>query len=588
MNLQTGKETNEGNMLQPNSNPGFIPVCEPATEFLPASAQITQVEPKFAASLFSGFAGPFTPVSFSNMTLPPGTGFSSYSSDLCPWAPRISVWNTTSQNTSTSHVDQRASSKAVELQGQCARLTAAISVEQKVVPKAPKFLGYDDADYGHGAGALEEGEVRSECDSSADHRNERDGRLTPVDVTEFAIKSGPQLSEIDTRSLTPEQVLFYFGVLSLQQTQLEPVFEYTQEANGGHWSAKLTMYRDSLKIPALKSLAAAKVEICRVALSILKARYANWNVPDEPSGNLTAFSWRWGGLLNAYAKEMKLPCPEHTKYIHQKGYRYQVDVGTVTSFGNRKFYGTEDQAIEAASHEVLYLLLIRELKELHEATIAALKPEDKRVSALPPQPDMPITASNKVLKPVHTATQTNRIPKPARLVRKRINGNVLADTASNLLPVVNPRINTDRAHDEPKRTMKWKTTPDRLTKAIAHLKTEREKYERVCNMLGLSSRLEIKENFKRESVPPSYTVWATFRSDPFLTRAGQVGIVNGHRGTEREAVEMCCRNVVDYLIDLVQDDFDLEREEQEQRWKLENFGEIRKKELGLVGVDLTR
>ena len=82
---------------------------------------------------------------------------------------------------------------------------------------------------------------------------------------------------------------------------------------------------------------------------------------------------------------MKYPSPELTKYAHENGFRYQVDVGkvetgVVTSLGHRKFYETEDQAIEAASHAVLYLLLVRELQELSEATIAASNPVQDNMS----------------------------------------------------------------------------------------------------------------------------------------------------------------------------------------------------------------
>ena len=86
-------------------------------------------------------------------------------------------------------------------------------------------------------------------------------------------------------------------MLRLQDPQLDPIVEFTKDPLDGRFYAKITMCRDSLKIPALESMAAAKVELCRVALSILKVRFANWKVPDQPSERLTAFSWRWAQLL---------------------------------------------------------------------------------------------------------------------------------------------------------------------------------------------------------------------------------------------------------------------------------------------------
>lgn len=56
---------------------------------------------------------------------------------------------------------------------------------------------------------------------------------------------------MDLPSLSSKLVLFFFIVLRLQYPQLDPVVEYTKDAADGRFYAKLTMYRDSLKIPAL-------------------------------------------------------------------------------------------------------------------------------------------------------------------------------------------------------------------------------------------------------------------------------------------------------------------------------------------------
>jgi hypothetical protein len=196
---------------------------------------------------------------------------------------------------------------------------------------------------------------------------------------------------------------------------------------------------------------------------------------------------------------MKHPSPELTRYIHKNGFRYQVDVGKVdtgivTSLGHRKFYETEDQAIEAASHEVLYLLLIQELQELQEATIAASRPEqlltpttDSLLPAkieFPPvsnsvgsSRDLPRPVNDRVLKPLHSTNSPHRISKPARPDSKRKVATAADSFMSNLLPVLNPRISTNKAHDEREHTGKWRASPDQLTKAIAHLETYREKYD---------------------------------------------------------------------------------------------------------------
>lgn len=112
---------------------------------------------------------------------------------------------------------------------------------------------------------------------------------------------GQPLNEIDTRSLSAKQVLFYFGVLTLKEPCLQPSFEYAQDRSG-MWTAKLVLYRETISIPRMMTRMGAKVEICRVALSLLKSRFAGWRVPDEPSLDLTAPEWLWGSLLEGEAE----------------------------------------------------------------------------------------------------------------------------------------------------------------------------------------------------------------------------------------------------------------------------------------------
>lgn len=211
----------------------------------------------------------------------------------------------------------------------------------------------------------------------------------------------------------------------------------------------------------------------------------------------------------AYTEDIKYPSPELTRYIHENGFRYQVEIGKpdtriVVSLGHRKFYKTEDQAIEAASHEVLYLLLIQELQELQEATIAGSVREHESISTLSPQPptitayDLPSAkveypfgsnsggayrdkskpVNDRVLKPIHSVNALHRVTKATRTQSKR--GNACEPSVgkmSNLVPVTNPRISTKKLHDDQQPDRKWKASPDQLTYAIARLQTSRQKYE---------------------------------------------------------------------------------------------------------------
>lgn len=116
------------------------------------------------------------------------------------------------------------------------------------------------------------------------------------------IVDGPRLDETDTQSLSAKQVLFYFGVLNLKEPclQQQQSVEYAQDRSG-MWSAKLVLGRESISIPQMKTRMAAKVEICRMALSLLKPRFPSWRVPDEPSLDLSAPEWHWGSLLEGKA-----------------------------------------------------------------------------------------------------------------------------------------------------------------------------------------------------------------------------------------------------------------------------------------------
>lgn len=296
-------ETNkQGEMSAEETRASALP-AKPETNPQPTSNQFIKAGSTFPGPSLTGFG--VSPPTVPRLMLTQGAGFSSFSTGPSPWmsqqSNQKSPWTPkeADEKESQGHSVKSAVSTTQDLQGQCARLAAFMSVEKTVERKverkpARQFRGYDDADY---ASPPEDGEIRSRDGTCASHVTDREGRLSPVDFNEVAVNKGPQLSEMDLLSLSPKLVLFYFGVLRLQDPHLDPVVEFTKDAVDGRFYAKLTMYRDSLKIPAQESITDAKVEICRVALSILKVRYANWKVPDEPSEKLTPFSWRWAQLL---------------------------------------------------------------------------------------------------------------------------------------------------------------------------------------------------------------------------------------------------------------------------------------------------
>lgn len=101
-------------------------------------------------------------------------------------------------------------------------------------------------------------------------------------------------------------------------------------------------------------------------------------------------------------------------------------------------------------------------------------------------------------------------------------------------------------------------------------------------MLELTSKIEFHENIKQPPAPSTFTVWATFQNEPFLTRAGPIGLINKYPGTKLAAEERCCQKVVDYLLKMVREDYEFENEEMEQRLKIDNFGEQQKKAFAMA------
>ncbi|OKL58414.1 hypothetical protein UA08_06218 [Talaromyces atroroseus] len=470
-----------------------------------------------------------------------------------------------------------------------------------------------------GKGKHEEREVRPRYDDLDDDDGDDDATVVvevgDEDDEERQVVRGPPLDEVDTRNLTSEQVLFYFGVLKLQEKKnLNQNIQYNQEPDG-RWSARFTMYNDSLKLPSMRSLVVAKVEICRVALSILKVRHARWRVPDEPSLDLTAQDWRWFSLLQEYVKEMGLSLPESSRYVHRMGFRYEIAVGSVTGLGKRKFYTSEDLAIAAAAHQVLYLLITGELRELSGVSVS--EPEVANgltVSPGTPAPRNGVPASSPTVKRAPNAPRAlrntipnasqqakskqtsnnnnnnkpktgpvanaaNKVTKPPAAMSKRARARMRkakkprTDFMSNLRPVVNPRMSMEPVYPVSEPVRIWKESPGSLSCEIVNLATYREKFDKLCSMLGLKHSLETRP-YKPGSIflpPRIFTVWVTIENDPFLARAGPIGKVEAFRGTQAEAQEACSKAAVEYVMGLVREDYAKELAERVHREQIEGF-----------------
>ncbi|CRG91531.1 hypothetical protein PISL3812_08581 [Talaromyces islandicus] len=395
---------------------------------------------------------------------------------------------------------------------------------------------------------------------------------------------GQPLHEIDTRSLSAKQVLFYFGVLTLKEPCLQPSFEYVQDRSS-MWTAKLVLYRESISIPRMLTRMGAKVEICRVALSLLKPRFASWRVPDEPSLDLTAPEWLWGSLLEDYAYVNQLPCPVFTRYVHKNGYRYEVEVGAVRGWGSCKFYRTDADAADAAAHQALYQLLTEGCDEL-AVSVPAGEPAQMeapmsklRVPARNGMASMDVKTEHALDPSYDDKQEGSRLSKQEKKRRRGV--------VSNLVPLQNARIPTLDCKDEPEPQSKWKITRHDLLKELRPLSTWVEKVKKMCELLHITPEFSIESTplpmSTTDTVAQTHAAWATFQDDPYLARAGAIGKVDGIETSETDAKEACCRRVYDYLIDLVDQDTALEAEEREGREFIKNFGEIKRQRLEADG-----
>lgn len=91
----------------------------------------------------------------------------------------------------------------------------------------------------------------------------------------------------------------------------------------------------------------------------------------------------------------------------------------------------------------------------------------------------------------------------------------------------------------------------------------------MCIALRLHAKFEVRKS--SDSKKERYSVWVTFSDDPFLARAGAIGKVDDIEGTEAAAKEACSVKVVEYLMKLVAEDAELEREKRQDRCWIENW-----------------
>ncbi|KAK2740473.1 hypothetical protein FQN57_006100 [Myotisia sp. PD_48] len=168
---------------------------------------------------------------------------------------------------------------------------------------------------------------------------------------EFKLLGGVEVSLLSDRS-----VLFYFGILSIQE-HLTPCFEYIQYFDQ-KWLVKLTFsgYEIS-RLQSFDTKAAAMVDACRQGLAILSDEFPRWVLPNAPGPGNESNGWVWSFLLNEYCLQYDLPQPIYTQYFHINGIRYEVEVCGKSYFGLGKAYAKPDEAMNCSAHLALYSIL---------------------------------------------------------------------------------------------------------------------------------------------------------------------------------------------------------------------------------------
>ncbi|KAL1963226.1 hypothetical protein VTN77DRAFT_8551 [Rasamsonia byssochlamydoides] len=451
-----------------------------------------------------------------------------------------------------------------------ASLASIAGREQQLIPYIKREEGEDSK------GVLSQLIPRSPFEVALPVRGSETSAPRPFEswpgVGEQIVGACPRLGALDPNNLTASQVLFYFGVLTTQQP-LHPQFTFSRDDTSGRWGVKLTLYGQTLTKPNLYgSKSSVKVEVCREALGHLKDDYAQWIVPDEPNECLTAPEWKWAELLEDHCKQELIPLPKYTRYTHENGYRYEAELPGTSAFGVRKFYRTEKDAIEAAAHRGLYLLLVNDLNDANTFPGSSMLTQngEKLLSlvprALPSQPTYGNQSGNMNDFPIlHQSQSKSSRARKSRGSKKKKNG-----PPANLIPLQRSRIMPIEVKNQSQQQSRWSVSPKSLRREIRSENTYSAQLQKTCKLLELGyPSIDITRT--NGSVNGQYCVKASFPHDPFLSRASADGVFEAVHGDMNAAKETCCRKVVEYLIQLVEEDATIEREAREQREKVLNW-----------------
>ncbi|PGH02337.1 hypothetical protein AJ79_07677 [Helicocarpus griseus UAMH5409] len=355
-----------------------------------------------------------------------------------------------------------------------------------------------------------------------------------------------RFGDVDLQSIDPHLVIFCFGVLGIV-AHLMPTFSYVRTA-AGNWVAYLTYWGTTVfKDGEFEDKFIAKAESCRAALEGLKDKYASWTLPELPGPDVPLGSWIWTALLQEYCDQHNLGRPVYTKYSHDDGFRYAVDVGNTSYFGANKSYKVATEAIHACAHVALYSLLISGpevlLTLVQTTTTAVRKRNAARNRALAGDPGIltkGIPRGTNTTKPVLLA------PAPPKTTRRGKKKNKGSGVNANLL-----LIPTETIRIKPTVAQSSDSNDKKISSRDLDLKTKQ--YTNPCE------RVEKPPEYQVDSLPGQeqntlFSAAASFPNNPFLVRVGHIGRTKYIAGLEQSAKEKCAEQVAAYLINMVKED----------------------------------
>ncbi|KAL4801914.1 hypothetical protein BDV18DRAFT_164425 [Aspergillus unguis] len=249
----------------------------------------------------------------------------------------------------------------------------------------------------NGPSDIERADQASEAEETVTDEEGKINKENPF-ANQFHVTTIPRhepvtLNSVNIDSISESKVLYYFGVLAARALLL-PRFHYTKGRKSKSWNVKMTMYGMTLlRSHIYETQWDAKVAICREALKRMMSEYPDWVVPERPKDAISPPGWDWVGILHDgdHCLQKGLVEPKYTKYIHQKGYRHEVEVDGAAYFGSLKHYAEEAQSKQGAAHVALYDVLVRADDGEHEfeeprpnVTLLAAVPRDPRGSVPTP------------------------------------------------------------------------------------------------------------------------------------------------------------------------------------------------------------